>query len=318
MKNILRIISILTAASLFAGCSIADSNNSKNKDIAETTINVVAGKGNVKEKTIPEIKVPKADGISEYKENGVCIDVSNISEGYIMVKYEGDNPKVKMQIDTPAVNTYTYMLSQEHIYETFPLTMGNGKYKIKIFENMEEDQYAMAYVQEIDVKIDDEFSPFLYPNQYVSFNKESRLVREAEKLTDGLDDMDSVTAIYDFITSTVTYDYQKAENVAYGYLPDADKVIEEKKGICFDYASLMAAMLRSQGIPTKLEVGYAGSAYHAWVSVYIDGEGWIDNAAQFDGDGWHIMDPTFAASIGKKDTDDYIGNGEHYQLKYSY
>ena len=42
-------------------------------------------------------------------------------------------------------------------------------------------------------------------------------------------------------------------------------------------APLMAAMLRSQGIPTRLEIGYSKDAYHAWVSVYIEDIGWIDS-----------------------------------------
>ena len=43
-------------------------------------------------------------------------------------------------------------------------------------------------------------------------------------------------------------------------------------GICQDLAALAACMLRVQGVPTKLMVGYAGKMYHAWNSVVIDGE----------------------------------------------
>ena len=35
-------------------------------------------------------------------------------------------------------------------------------------------------------------------------------------------------------------------------------------------------MLRSQRIPAKLEIGYSGDIYHAWISVYIKDIGWID------------------------------------------
>ena len=59
-------------------------------------------------------------------------------------------------------------------------------------------------------------------------------------------------------------------------LPDIDEVMRRKQGICFDYSSLMAAMLRSQRIPTRLEFGYAGDAYHAWITTYIEDEGWIN------------------------------------------
>ncbi len=63
--------------------------------------------------------------------------------------------------------------------------------------------------------------------------------------------------------SNVDYDYDKAQNIVdnnvTGYLPDPDETLSTKKGICYDYAALAAAMLRSQGIPTKLITGYVSS-----------------------------------------------------------
>ena len=91
-----------------------------------------------------------------------------------------------------------------------------------------------------------------------------------------------------------------------------------KKGICFDYASLMAAMLRSQGIPTKLEVGYSGQAYHAWISVYLQETGWVDGIISFDGKDWTLMDPTLAAGNDRASVKKYIGDGSHYTVKYTY
>ena len=53
--------------------------------------------------------------------------------------------------------------------------------------------------------------------------------------------------------------------------PDVDSVMAEKKGICFDYAALMASMLRSQGVPVKLVVGYTSQGvYHAWINVWSE------------------------------------------------
>ena len=46
----------------------------------------------------------------------------------------------------------------------------------------------------------------------------------------------------------------------------------------------MTAMLRSQGIPSKLEVGYAGESLHAWINTYIDEIGWVDKIIRFDGE----------------------------------
>ena len=154
----------------------------------------------------------------------------------------------------------------------------------------------------------------------MNFNSDSKVVAKAEELCAGkTSDMDKLTAIYNYVVNNFTYDKELAATVQSGYLPDVDKVLEAKKGICFDYAAVMSAMLRSQNIPCKLVVGYAGTVYHAWVNVYIEGTGWIANAIFFDGENWTLMDPTFAssghssASIMK-----YIGDGSNYTSKYAY
>ena len=95
-------------------------------------------------------------------------------------------------------------------------------------------------------------------------------------------------------------------------------LVDTGKGICFDYAALMSAMLRSQRIPTKLEVGYSGDVYHAWISCYVDEIGWVDNIIEFDGKNWSIMDPTLAANNSASDVKKYVGNGKNYVTKYTY
>lgn len=80
----------------------------------------------------------------------------------------------------------------------------------------------------------------------------------------------------------------------------------------------MSAMLRSQGIPTKLEVGYVGEVYHAWISCYVDEIGWVDNIIEFDGKNWSLIDPTLGANNKKSDVKKYIGNGHNYLVKYTY
>ena len=111
----------------------------------------------------------------------------------------------------------------------------------------------------------------------------------------------------------------KAANVKSGYLPVLDDVLASKTGICFDYAALMTGMLRSQGVPCKLVIGYAGTAYHAWISVWSEDTGWVDGAIMFDGRTWHRMDPTFASSAKKSESImKYIGDGKNYTAKYLY
>ena len=80
----------------------------------------------------------------------------------------------------------------------------------------------------------------------------------------------------------------------------------------------MAGMLRSQGIPCKLVVGYAGTAYHAWISVYLKEAGWVDKIIEFDGKSWSLMDPTLAANNSRSSVQKYVGDGSKYTVKYVY
>lgn len=267
----------------------------------------------------PRVLTPSADGVTVYQNDFASIDTSNTSQGYVMVKYNGTNEKVKLQITCPDQSCYTYLISDRGAYDTFPLTAGNGSYALQVLENVAGDTYTVSLAQSINVSIEDEFLPFLYPNQYVNFHTDSKAVSKGSDLAkDTYSDLDVVQNIYNYVIKNISYDTEKAQNVSYGYVPDIDDTLSSKKGICFDYAALMTSMLRSQNIPTKLEVGYSGDAYHAWISTYIDDKGWVDDIIQFNGDTWQIMDPTLAATNDSAAVKKYVGDGSHYIVKYTY
>ena len=267
----------------------------------------------------PKVLTPSADGVTVYQNDFASIDASNTSQGYVMVKYNGTNEKVKLQITCPDQSCYTYLISDRGAYDTFPLTAGNGSYALQVLENVAGDTYTVSLAQSINVNIEDEFLPFLYPNQYVNFHTDSKAVSKGSDLAkDTYSDLDVVQNIYNYVIKNISYDTEKAQNVSYGYVPDIDDTLSSKKGICFDYAALMTSMLRSQNIPTKLEVGYSGDAYHAWISTYIDDKGWVDDIIQFNGDTWQIMDPTLAATNDSAAVKKYVGDGSHYVVKYTY
>lgn len=267
----------------------------------------------------PKVLTPSADGVTVYQNDFASIDASNTSQGYVMVKYNGTNEKVKLQITCPDQSCYTYLISGRGAYDTFPLTAGNGSYTLQVLENVAGDTYTVSLTQSINVNIEDEFLPFLYPNQYVNFHTDSKAVSKGSDLAkDTYSDLDVVQNIYNYVIKNISYDTEKAQNVSYGYVPDIDDTLSSKKGICFDYAALMTSMLRSQNIPTKLEVGYSGDAYHAWISTYIDDKVWVDDIIQFDGDTWQIMDPTLAATNDSAAVKKYVGDGSHYVVKYTY
>ncbi|MCR5481679.1 MAG: transglutaminase-like domain-containing protein [Clostridia bacterium] len=266
------------------------------------------------------ILTPVASGTTEYKNNKVTIDASNVSQGYVMILYSGSNPKIKVQIFKNKNLVYTYDLNARGTYEVFPLSEGNGTYTVNVYENISGTKYSKAFGRSISVKLENEFLPFLYPNQYVNFKADSAVVSKASELCAGAkSDLEVVEKTYDWVVKNFTYDKKKAATVKSGYLPNVDSILASKTGICFDYASVMCSMLRSQNVPAKLVVGYTGDLYHAWINVYIEGMGWVKNMIFFDGEQWQRMDPTFASS-GKESEAimKYIGDNKNYQEKYAY
>ena len=64
-------------------------------------------------------------------------------------------------------------------------------------------------------------------------------------------------------------------------LPDIENCFDAKAGVCQDLSAIMVCMLRVQGIPAKLMIGYADKNYHAWVVCDFGGQE-------------HFFDPTAA------------------------
>ncbi len=268
--------------------------------------------------TITEVLSPQATGLEAYGNDSVSIDASNTTEGYFMVRYQGDADKSRIQVTTPDGTLYSYCLVPGD-YETFPLSGGDGSYQIDVYEHAYDNKYALSFSQTISVSLSDEFKPFLYPNQYVWFTQDSEAVTYGRELSQkSADDLDYVEQVYNYVIQNISYDTDFAEDIPTDYIPDIDVTMQTRKGICFDYASLMSALLRSQGIPTKLVVGYSGTTYHAWISVYLDEAGWVDNIIEFDGKDWSLMDPTLAANNDEDSVKKYVGDGSNYIVKYSY
>ena len=77
-----------------------------------------------------------------------------------------------------------------------------------------------------------------------------------------------------------------------------DRILETGRGVCQDYAHVMAAILRGWGIPCRYVSGYLGlpaegaaaSESHAWVECWFPGTGWIgfDPTNDTEGDERHI------------------------------
>lgn len=262
--------------------------------------------------------IPKADRKETFQAEELLVDISHLDQGYMMVQYTGKAQKLFVQLVGPDQTEYKYFMEPSEDYVTIPLTAGDGEYFLCIYENIGDDQYSPILSQILSLELKNEFGPFLCSNQYVNFTMEDETIAWAKELTGDLtDDLEKVQEIYHWVIRNIEYDYEKAGTVSTGYLPDIDKTLKTRKGICFDYAAMMAAMLRSQGIPAKLEIGYlTPEIYHSWISVYLEEIGWVDHLIEFNGTDWELMDPTVASSSGSQEVKDIAAEEGNYLVRY--
>ena len=244
------------------------------------------------------------------------IDLSSIKNGYVAVSVKSDK-RIKFQV-LMEDNTYNYDVESDGTPAIFPLQCGSGNYRFRVMENIKDNQYACIYETEREVKLKDKFQPFIRPSNYVNYSKDSKCVEKAKELASGEEDaLGVVSAIFEYICDTVKYDDEFAANVKSGYLPTPDETMETGIGICIDYAALAAAMMRSQGIPTKMVFGYVSpnDIYHAWNMFYTEETGWVTVSYEVKGGKWNRMDVTFSANGADSQ---FIGNGENYADVYYY
>jgi len=223
-----------------------------------------------------QILMPIASGYQLRKNSEVEIDYSNVAFGYVMVRYLVPvNQELRVLITTPNKTVYTYRLEYSDQFDVFPLSEGDGIYNIGIYKQSRENKYANILSLLIDVKLSDEFAPFLHPNKFVNFNSSSLILEKTAEFK-ALDDNQAVIdAVHKFIVDNMHYNKELADNLDTWYIPDIDRIYSELTGTCFDYAVLMVAMLRSLGLPAKLVFGHTRINYHAWVEVYTESTGWV-------------------------------------------
>lgn len=95
----------------------------------------------------------------------------------------------------------------------------------------------------------------------------------ADKLTVGCDnDAETTQAIYNYIVSNYKYDY---DAVTLFQHVNINKTIKSKRGICFDFSHLFAALCRTKGIPCVVINAKDGSDRHSWNRCYVQGK-WLE------------------------------------------
>lgn len=261
-------------------------------------------------------RISEASGTIIYGNDIASIDASNTDDGYIIAQYYGSAEKAKVCLTTPNDTVYTYVITDSS--SVLPLNGGNGDYTVSVYENVTDDKYRLLFSQELTVSMSDDMDPFLCPNQMVWYDQDSKVVALGKEIAaESTDANDYIQKVYSYITNNFSYDEEKAESVQNGYIPDVDSILESKTGICIDFAALMTALLRSQSIPAKLEIGNVGEKYHAWVSVYFRDACEVDKL-HFDAGKWGLLDPTCGINNNAEAVKNFVGDGSRYQVKRLY
>ena len=234
-------------------------------------------------------------------------DLTNVSAGYITVYYEsstGKPLKIGMRDDTTRmIQYYDYVSGTK---ESFPLPAAQ-EITALLYENISGSSYQKldsvtltnpssgAVAQQIPTggesvpatesasRLPASATKYLGSATEISFRAGDSVSKKALELTDGKKTTQAkAMAIYSYIVKNFSYDYDLYYDVLSGrvtrYTPNPNSILKAKEGICYDIASLYAAMCRSVGIPTKLVKGNSKPAggYHAWNAVYDDATGeWI-------------------------------------------
>jgi transglutaminase-like putative cysteine protease len=215
-------------------------------------------------------------------------DTSYISSGVVKVSYSSDIKKLKVLIEKND-KRYSYNLKNDGTVESFPLQMGNGAYKVSVLENVDGNKYKYVSTETINLDIEDQKSVYLTSTQNISWDYNMAVIKKARELTKGLStDSQKIKTIYNYIINNHEYDFDKLSKLSNDYLPNIDLFLKSGKGICYDYASTLAGMLRSINIPTKLVKGYSinVNGYHAWNEVYNKSS-----------DKWILIDTTYDSQM---------------------
>ncbi|MDD5018268.1 MAG: transglutaminase domain-containing protein [Eubacteriales bacterium] len=279
MKHkLILILLIVCMALVYTGC--ADSSEIENMEVDDIKVELKGAQYDAYFESLLSGPVLAPD---EIPDETICTDYTG--QGLLRIYYKSDtDAKLKLQV-IMGDNTIVYNLEGGGDIEDFPLQYGDGEYTARIMENIQDDEYIIAESKTFTVTLADENDVFLNSVQNINWDYDMIPIEDVRyivcgSLSDGQQDdlyLSCAEDLYQYIVDNIEYDQDKIYDLVYDYLPDIQRTYLENTGICYDYASLLAAMLRSINVPAKLVKGYANyspGVYHAWNEVYINGE-WI-------------------------------------------
>ena len=120
---------------------------------------------------------------------------------------------------------------------------------------------------------------FLAATRYIDFNADNIQAKTYELFSDGMSDIEKARIAFEFVRDEIPHSFDCSATVI---TAKASDVLKHRTGICHAKANLLAALLRSQGIPagfcfqriTLADDDSMGYCVHAFNAVHVDGK-WI-------------------------------------------
>lgn len=260
--------------------------------------------------SVTPFQVSNADEPILIAENGVSVTkIPSQVDGKIHISGQTTKQKIKALIVKDTYQEWFDIdLENGKFNEDIWLTEGKGQYEVNIMVNLEDRKYT--YGPKINVENVSDVNRFLVPTKDVESDDPgiSDLAKRLTRLSKT--DRDKARNLYNWITRNVKYDYDKYRRQLANDYTDvygATNTFKTKKGVCYDFSTLFAAMSRSIGLEAKVIRGNYVSGkrqeYHAWNEIYLKDEG-----------KWIKLDSTFGYALNKNYFDNKDFDDDHVKI----
>jgi len=251
-----------------------------------------------------------AEGTEFISENGVkLVKLQSDVDGKVVISGQTSNKKIKLMIVKDTYQEWFDLSVMDGKFnDTIWLTEGIGTYEINIMVNLEGRKYSFG--PKATVQNTSEVNRFLVPTKDIDSDDKaiSDLAKRLTRLSKT--DRDRAKNLYNWVTRNIKYDYAKYRNQMANNYDDvygAINTLKTKKGVCYDFSTLYAAMSRSLGMETKVVRGNYISGkrleYHAWNEIYLADEG-----------KWIKLDSTFGYAMNKNYFDNTDFDTDHSKI----
>ena len=331
------VVKLPTPEALYYVC-VASTINGVDADKMYINLGLVVAEGTVSlDHIMPsEEKIQLTEVANGIYENGyVRINTNTANKGYIEVQSldpDAESIRVVMHADVQdarlGYGQWHYNSNQKGKSTLkAALTYGNATYEIDIWTTLSSKVLGITRSTRkarLTVTLNNvsDTGGFLLSTGEVVYSSSMQFIKKADEIAATCsNDFEKVSKIYAWLTSYLDYEIAD-EGTALGiYKCNLDKVYERGYGACYDYAVILAAMLRSQGIPCKVVFGrYTDSDYgHVWNEIYIDSNGSITtDKVDIGGNRWCRLDPTMSHTNSGKHSTDYMNTDRNYVCEFIY